>query len=181
MLKNMQTVALVRFAILVLILIILTSLFLRHVFVAPTKWQSVNAQVMVANMKNALQQMYWQWQSEGRPEVLQYIPNAENGLLPFTGSDEQVFGQSKSSYKLNMNTRGLPIIEASESGCRKLLPWLVDIDVGSTLFKVKVATVDKVGEVPNGLQHDFACVFQYDRLSFRYNVNSGNLTMTTLE
>lgn len=81
--------------------------------------QAINktkAQALQQDLQLGLEQLYWQWQRDGRAEIIDFVHITSN--------------QSAEPQKIPMNLQGQPIVERSKKGCSQLLNWLFDTSNG---------------------------------------------------
>jgi hypothetical protein len=161
------------------------ALTIRASFKEDAAWVAISNQGLHGKMQTGITQIYWQWQSQGRTNSIEYKP--ENVSQTFV---------------INMTNDGLPLIERSQQGCLEFLYWFVDkkflnksVNVTTTFIEKRF---DEVGDqssnialseesaatsslqkrdISGDLQAEF-CNFQYGTKVHIYNLNSGTLTFS---
>ena len=114
------------FAMTALVLTALVILCIRHVFSDETPWRQTIAQGVQQKISLGLEQIYWQWQNEGRPSEILYRP-------------EHV----KKAVKIPINQHGRPQFALSLDGCTEFLHWFVQDVALEQLLRVAVITEDR--------------------------------------
>lgn len=118
-------------------------------------WQQVSAVNLFTKMTIAVEQIKWQWQSEGRPLSIIFKPeNARQG------------------FEIELNEDGTIRIDKSIEGCKTLLTWLMNEKSFNNSAKVTTTISDG-----KGLNADnVICNFEYVGRQIHYHVGSGALT-----
>ncbi len=159
------------------VIVVLSSVLLIKVTSQNQVWESVSSEGLSHKMQTTLEQIYWQWQSEGRPNEIMYVKNAKN-----------------SPVALTVNTEGVPIFDQSEQGCTELFQLFIGETFPFDRLKVNISILPKQALPPtnDGLkklrysssmddikssERSHLCKFEYADRTYFFDFNTGKLTI----
>lgn len=141
------------------VVVTLVTLSITQIFSDDAQWEQVSAKGLQQKINVGLEQMYWQWQNEGRPNQIFYRP--EN---------------TKHAFAIAMRDDGKPQFEVSIANCEKFLNWFVQ-DVSIDQF-VSVS-IDGDEDTQKGREtaraNKSACSYTMANQRFAYNVQDARL------
>lgn len=155
----MRSLQLWHFIVTACVVMTLVALSIVHIMRSEAQWEQVSARGLQHKINVGLEQIYWQWQSEGRPEEIMYRP-------------EHV----KQAIKIKMLADGKPDIEVSQAACKEFLNWFVQDLSMDSLVTVK-ATAQNGAQAQDGNDDtaQLACRYTIANHSFAYHVHDAQL------
>nr|WP_136251351.1 hypothetical protein [Ningiella ruwaisensis] len=139
----------------VLVVVAIIGLTVKHIFVSEPQWQQVSAKGLKHKVSIGLEQIYWQWQNEGRPEAILYKP-----------------GHASKSVKIPVNADGRPVFSVSQENCLEFLNWFIQDD--SLTGLVSLGKTDKQSRDALG-QQSAVCRFIIANQGFAYNIQTAQV------
>lgn len=160
-----------RFVIVIIVVGILMAITVKYVFNGNDNWRNVSANGLQVKVQTGLTQIYWKWQSEGRAKQIEYQP-----------------GNVDKAFIINMTTKGLPVVERNEKGCKTFLSWFVEEKMLSKSLNVTTTFIERKltnTNIPIGMNNDtssvYICQFSHTKKIFNYDLITGSFTFTDQE
>lgn len=169
------------------VIIIIMALMMQALTQKEQEWDDVSSLGLSSKMNSTLQQIYWQWQNEGRPGSILYSRGKPNSLL--SSNSDKI-----STVKLYLSANGVLEIDKDIEGCKQLLELFIGDKYPISRLQIEVDILNDV-ELPetrrelnnlkiNAISDDKVtsstlnlCKFEYaDRVYF-YEIDSGELTI----
>jgi hypothetical protein len=147
----MQSLKIWHFAMTALVVMLLVSLSVKHMFGNEPKWLRVSAKGLQQKISVGLEQIYWQWQNEGRPAEILYQPE-----------------HAQHAVAIKIRGDGTPQFEVNSDACSEFLNWFVQ-DVSIEHF----VQINTNGEAIAQTQQ--ACRYIIANHSFAYHVHTAQL------
>jgi len=142
-----------------LVIFTLVGLSVKQLFSDDAQWEQVSAKGLQQKIQVGLEQIYWQWQNEGRPSEIVYHP--EN---------------AQKAVNIAMSADGKPSFELNIDNCEKFLNWFVD-DISLDQF-ISVS-IDEHSDAPLSEKRTQAkidaCTYSMANQRFVYHVNEAEL------
>lgn len=141
------------------VVVILMALSISHIFSGDAKWEQASAKGLQQKIGLGLEQIYWQWQNEGRPSEILYRPeNATQAVI------------------IKLRKDGKPEFALSHDNCRKFLNWFVQ-DVSLDQFvNVRVEGSQDPQKTGDSSQTNRrACSYTMANHSFAYDLKDAQL------
>lgn len=139
---------------------VLMTVLIKHVLLDDTAWQQTSAQGLKNKLSTGINQVYWQWQDEGRPKQILYQPE-----------------HAATAYEIPISPQGRAVFAESEAGCTQFLFWFIDKNI---LEDHVITSIKKVeGLEPN--QASVICEFRLYKFVFIYAAETGELSTMRLE
>lgn len=159
------------------VIIVLSSVLIIKLTSHKQAWERVSSDGLTHKMQTTLEQIYWQWQNEGRPKELWYVKDVKNPPITLT-----------------VNKEGVPVFDASEQGCTEVFQLFIGENYPFERVKVAISilTEQPLPETKDGLknlklsliegdtesrQKLHLCKFEYANRIYFYQLNSGKLTI----
>jgi len=149
-----------RFLLVVIVISVLMTVLVKHVVIDDTAWQRTSAMGLKNKLTTGINQIYWQWQEEGRPKKIAYYPE-----------------HAANSVEIPISTSGRAIFDATEDGCNRFLYWFID----KNLLEHHVNTSIKKIENRSTKQLSVICEFSLYKFIFLYAAETGELQTIRVE
>ncbi|MBT1451688.1 hypothetical protein KJ365_12420 [Glaciecola sp. XM2] len=137
-----------------LVVAVVYSVAVKYLFKDDAKWQQVSLASLAAQMEHGIQQMYWQWQQEGRPSSIVYQPeHAEQAMV------------------IQMNKTGIPVVGNDDKACEIVLSWFVQKAAVNTFVQAKKVIGNERDGKGNGCEFTLAertIFYQSDNATILY-------------
>ncbi|MGQ8366068.1 hypothetical protein [Glaciecola sp. 1036] len=91
------------------LIVILVAYAFWYRVVREQEWQETMANGFEARVNNEISQIYWSWQQQGRPDVIDYV-----------------IGESKMTFPIVLTDKGLPLVEVSQEACLAFVSMFLD-------------------------------------------------------
>jgi hypothetical protein len=98
----------------------------------PSDWQYVSGIGLQSKVQTGLKQMYWQWQSQGRSKTINYQPGNVDWVVV-----------------VNMNDKGLPILDGGKQGCDAFIAWFIDKRVFDSQLQMSAEFIKQDVDAPS--------------------------------
>lgn len=145
----------------IIVIFVLMKLTIEYADSPQARYKDVSSQGLQTKIENGLQQIYWQWQHQGRVDFIDYP-------IPSNSSD-------RATIKIAVNSKGLPLVEKSRKGCERFIKWFVDEKVLNNPLDLTTTVVTSTKSEGN---ESYFCRFEYANRVYRYHPFTGELNTT---
>jgi len=147
-----------QFCLAIAMILLLMTLTIDKTTAPHNAFNKVSFSGLQVKIETGLQQIYWQWQHQGRPDYIDY---------PLPGDIVE-----RETIKIATNNQCLALVENSQQGCEEFISWFIDKKLLNKALQMSTTVVRETNELD---EESFYCKLEYANRVFMYHPQTGDL------